>query len=58
MNLARITLALGLLCGCMSTPARAEVKTQTVTYQDGNVTLEGFVAYNPAKLPTVPLACW
>ncbi len=28
---------------------QAEVETKTVTYQDGDVTLEGFVAWDPDK---------
>jgi len=30
--------------------ATAEVKTETVEYSDGDVTLEGFVAYDPQKI--------
>ncbi len=50
MNLARITLAFGLLCSGFAIPVQAEVKTQTVTYQDGDVTLEGYVAFDPDKV--------
>lgn len=31
-------------------PAVAEIKTETVVYHDGDATLEGFVAYDPATL--------
>ncbi len=50
MNLARVTLAFGLLCSSFAIPVQAEVKTQTITYQDGDVTLEGYLAFDPDKV--------
>ncbi len=38
-----------VLCGGT---ASAEVQTKSVVYQDGDVTLEGFLAFDPAKVET------
>jgi len=38
-----------LICVICPSPTGAEIKTQVVEYKDGNVTLEGFVAWDPAK---------
>lgn len=41
--------ALAVLCGLMcAAPASAEIQTKQVTYRDGDVTLQGFVAWNTA----------
>jgi dienelactone hydrolase len=44
----KTTFALLLLMFTMS-PLRAEVKTQLIEYADGDVTLQGFVAWDPEK---------
>jgi len=38
-----------LICVICPSPAGAEIKTHVVEYKDGDVTLEGFVAWDPAK---------
>tara|TARA_R110002073_G_scaffold172563_11_gene329769 strand:+ start:1849 stop:2628 length:780 start_codon:yes stop_codon:yes gene_type:complete len=45
----RIVFAL-LIAGICFSQVQAEVQTKQVTYQDGDVTLEGFVAWDPAAI--------
>ena len=45
----RIVFAL-LIAGICLSQVQAEVQTKEVTYQDGDVTLEGFVAWDPAAI--------
>jgi dienelactone hydrolase len=39
----------GVLCSMGLSTVGAEIRTETVEYRDGDVTLEGFVAWDPAK---------
>ncbi len=45
MKTLAISIAAGLLIAAAS-PARAEIRTEVVAYKDGNVTLEGYMAYD------------
>ncbi|MEO8271256.1 MAG: dienelactone hydrolase family protein [Aureliella sp.] len=45
----KLILALILCLGCVSM-AHGEVRTKTVEYRDGDVVLEGFAAWDPAKV--------
>ncbi len=49
----RISLALIMVFVALSS-ARAEIKTKVVQYRDGDVTLEGFVAWDSALSKNVP----
>jgi dienelactone hydrolase len=46
-------LSLLILSGVFAMPTRAAIKTQTIDYKDGDVALQGFLAYDDAK-PTAP----
>ncbi len=50
MKYIRQGLLFGLLSCGFALPAAAEVQTQVVTYQDGDVTLEGYAAYDPDQV--------
>src|SRR6185503_20693244 len=45
---------LGLLMTTIATTARAEIKTQDIDYKDGNVELQGFLAYDDARQQPAP----
>jgi dienelactone hydrolase len=45
---------LALAMTVLATNIRAEIKTQSVEYKDGDVTLEGYVAYDDAKQGKLP----
>ena len=56
---ASVVLAIALFA--LRTPAAAELRTQTVDYQHGDTTLEGYLAYDEAiigKRPGVVLLHW
>ena len=44
---SKTSLLAGLVVALIAVPATAEVMTKTVQYQDGDTTLEGFVAWDP-----------
>lgn len=43
-----------IFAGCLAMNANAAVKTQSIVYQDGDVVLEGFMAWDEAKVAAVP----
>jgi dienelactone hydrolase len=45
----KLALTFMLCMGCVSL-ARGEVKTKSIEYRDGDVVLEGFVAWDPAAV--------
>ncbi len=40
------------------TVSQAEIRTEVVEYKDGDVTLEGFVAWDSAKAGKLPESLW
>jgi len=59
MNFSIATAAAAAVLLCFAALARAEIKTQTVEYKDGDATLKGFLAYDDAaqgKRPGVLVA--
>ncbi len=53
MNIVAAAAAFAF-AGVFSAAARAEIKTQTFDYKDGDTTLEGFIAYDDAKTTKQP----
>jgi len=45
----RVGIVALALVGALSSPSHGEVRTRRVEYRDGNVTLEGYLAYDDAK---------
>ena len=50
MQLPASALAVALVAALLAVPAFADVQTKRVTYKDGDVELEGYVAMDPAKV--------
>src|SRR5215207_1644179 len=45
----KLTSRIAIVLVALAAVARAEIKTQTVEYKDGDTTLKGFVAYDDAQ---------